>query len=165
MNGLRMEAIAISLGPLNVHWYGIILGAASIIGLLIAIREGKRFGISPDFFMDMMLIGVPSAIIGARFYFVAFKWEDYNDNFWGIFKVWNGGIAIYGALIGNLGKSTVRYSDPILSSKTGYCSYDSVKKHHKRPKTKLDEPLILAPIERSLAFLYTRLLLITNDIT
>jgi phosphatidylglycerol:prolipoprotein diacylglycerol transferase len=75
MNGLRMEAIAISLGPLNVHWYGIILGAASIIGLLIAIREGKRFGISPDFFMDMMLIGVPSAIIGARFYFVAFKWK------------------------------------------------------------------------------------------
>jgi phosphatidylglycerol:prolipoprotein diacylglycerol transferase len=100
MNGLRMEAIAISLGPLNVHRYGIILGAASIIGLLIAIREGKRFGISPDFFMDMMLIGVPSAIIGARFYFVAFKWEDYNDNFWDIFKVWNGGIAIYGALIG-----------------------------------------------------------------
>lgn len=100
MNEQRKEAIAISIGPIDIHWYGIILGAAVLIGLLLSIREGKRFGLSPDFFMDMMLIGVPSAIIGARIYFIVFKWEDYNHNFWEIFKVWNGGIAIYGALIG-----------------------------------------------------------------
>ncbi len=50
--------------------------------------------------MDMLLLGLPSAIIGARIYYVAFKWEDYRDNFWGVFKIWNGGIAIFGALIG-----------------------------------------------------------------
>ena len=50
--------------------------------------------------MDLLLFGVPSAIVGARIYFVAFKWEDYKNNLWDVFKIWNGGIAIYGALIG-----------------------------------------------------------------
>jgi phosphatidylglycerol:prolipoprotein diacylglycerol transferase len=95
-----INPIAFSIGPLQVHWYGIILGTAALIGLLLAIQEGKRFGINPDFFMDLVLLGVPSAIIGARIYYVAFKWEDYRDNLSEVFKVWHGGIAIYGALIG-----------------------------------------------------------------
>lgn len=97
---LAIDPIAFGLGPIQVHWYGIILGTAALIGLLLAIQEGKRFGMNPDFFMDLVLIGVPSAIIGARIYYVAFKWEDYKDNFVEVFKIWNGGIAIYGALIG-----------------------------------------------------------------
>ncbi|WP_308637293.1 prolipoprotein diacylglyceryl transferase [Paenibacillus silvisoli] len=100
MNGLRLDPIAFSLGPLSVHWYGIILGTAALVGLLLAVREGKRFGLSPDFFMDLLLLGVPSAIIGARIYFVAFKWNEYKHNLADAFKIWNGGIAIYGALIG-----------------------------------------------------------------
>lgn len=72
----------------------------ALIGLLLVIREGKRYNIPQEVFMDMVLLGVPSAIIGARIYYVAFKWEDYKDNFWDVFKIWNGGIAIYGALIG-----------------------------------------------------------------
>jgi phosphatidylglycerol:prolipoprotein diacylglycerol transferase len=95
-----LNPIAFSLGPIQVHWYGIILGTAALFGLLLAIREGKRFGIAPDFFMDLLLIGVPSAIIGARIYYVAFKWEDYKNNLPEIFAIWHGGIAIYGALIG-----------------------------------------------------------------
>lgn len=97
---LAINPIAFSIGSLSVHWYGIILGTAALVGLLLAVREGKRFGIVPDFFMDLVLIGVPSAIVGARIYYVAFKWEDYKDNFIEVFKVWHGGIAIYGALIG-----------------------------------------------------------------
>lgn len=97
---LAIDPIALSIGPLNIHWYGIILGTAALVGLMLAIQEGKRYGIVPDFFMDLVLIGVPSAIIGARIYYVAFKWEDYKDNLSEIIKVWHGGIAIYGALIG-----------------------------------------------------------------
>lgn len=95
-----LDPVAFSLGPITVHWYGIILGTAALVGLWLAVMEGKRFGISPDFFMDLLLIGVPSAIIGARIYYVAFKWEAYKDNWLDIFKIWEGGIAIYGALIG-----------------------------------------------------------------
>lgn len=100
MGTLLLDPIAFSIGSLNVHWYGLILGSAALVGLLFAIWEGKRFRIPQEFFMDLLLLGVPSAIIGARIYYVAFKWEDYKNNFWDVFKIWNGGIAIYGALIG-----------------------------------------------------------------
>ncbi|MFM9281053.1 prolipoprotein diacylglyceryl transferase [Paenibacillus jiagnxiensis] len=100
MATLLIDPIAFTLGPLRVHWYGIILGLAALAGMVVAIREGKRYGIPQEFFMDMLLLGVPSAIIGARIYYVAFKWEDYRNNLWDVFKIWNGGIAIYGALIG-----------------------------------------------------------------
>ena len=83
---LLLNPIAFSIGALKVHWYGLILGAAALIGLLLVIREGKRYNIPQEVFMDMVLLGVPSAIIGARIYYVAFKWEDYKDNFWDVFK-------------------------------------------------------------------------------
>jgi phosphatidylglycerol:prolipoprotein diacylglycerol transferase len=95
-----LDPVAIAIGGIKIHWYGIILGTAALAGLLFAIREGKRFLIPPDFFMDLLLIGVPSAIIGARIYYVAFQWEDYQNNLSEIYKIWHGGIAIHGALIG-----------------------------------------------------------------
>ncbi|WP_214626611.1 prolipoprotein diacylglyceryl transferase [Paenibacillus agaridevorans] len=100
MSMLAIDPVVFTLGPLSVRWYGIILGLAALAGLLLAVREGKRFGIKPDFFMDLLLIGAPSAIIAARIYYVAFMWEDYKDNPLDIFKIWEGGIAIYGAIIG-----------------------------------------------------------------
>lgn len=97
---LAIDPIVFSIGSLPVHWYGLILGFGALAGLFLAIREGKRFNIPQEFFMDLLLLGVPSAIIGARIYFVAFKWDDYKNNLIDVFKIWNGGIAIYGALIG-----------------------------------------------------------------
>ncbi|MFE4714711.1 prolipoprotein diacylglyceryl transferase [Paenibacillus sp. NPDC056722] len=97
---LALDPIVFRIGSLPVHWYGLILGLGALVGLFLVIREGSRFGIPQEFFMDMLLLGVPSAIIGARIYYVAFKWNDYKDNFVDVFKIWNGGIAIYGALIG-----------------------------------------------------------------
>ncbi|CAM3703876.1 prolipoprotein diacylglyceryl transferase [Marinicrinis lubricantis] len=97
---LALNPIAFSLGPLTVHWYGIILGTAALVGLLLAIQEGKRFNIRSEFFMDLLLIGAPSAIVAARLYYVVFEWEDYQDNWLDIFAIWKGGIAIHGALIG-----------------------------------------------------------------
>ncbi|WP_042168849.1 prolipoprotein diacylglyceryl transferase [Paenibacillus gorillae] len=97
---MMINPIAFSIGSIDVRWYGIILGTAALVGLLLAVQEGKRFGIKPDFFMDLLLLGVPSAVIGARIYYVAFKWDDYKNNLMDVFKIWNGGIAIYGALIG-----------------------------------------------------------------
>lgn len=97
---LAINPIVFTIGSLPVHWYGLILGFGALVGLFLAIQEGKRFNIPQEFFMDLLLLGVPSAIIGARIYYVAFKWEDYKDNFIDVFKIWNGGIAIYGALIG-----------------------------------------------------------------
>lgn len=100
MSTLLLDPIAFSIGSINVHWYGLILGSAALFGLLLAVWEGKRFQVPQELFMDLLLLGVPSAIIGARIYYVAFMWDEYKNNFWDVFKIWNGGIAIYGALIG-----------------------------------------------------------------
>lgn len=100
MATLLLDPIAFSLGSLKVHWYGLILGLGALVGLMLATREGRRFSISSEFFMDLMLMGVPSSIIGARIYYVGFTWDEYKDNPIDVFKIWNGGIAIYGALIG-----------------------------------------------------------------
>jgi len=100
MRPYLLDPIAFELGPITVHWYGIILATGALVGLLLAIREGRRFGIPSDFFMDLMLIGAPTAIICARIYYVIFEWEKYRDNPVDVFKIWEGGIAIHGALIG-----------------------------------------------------------------
>lgn len=99
---MELNPVAFSFGWVSVYWYGIILGLAALSGLLIAIQEGKRFGITNDFFLDLMLYGVPSAIICARLYYVAFKWDHYRAHPAEIIQIWEGGIAIYGALIGAL---------------------------------------------------------------
>ncbi len=95
-----LDPVALQLGPLKVHWYGIILGTAALVGLLLAIREGKRVGIHPDTWMDLLLYAVPASIIGARTYYVIFQWDYYAANPGKIIAVWEGGLAIHGALIG-----------------------------------------------------------------
>ncbi|QHT60388.1 prolipoprotein diacylglyceryl transferase [Paenibacillus lycopersici] len=95
-----LNPIALTLGPIQIHWYGIIIAVGAMLGLFLAIKEGKRFGISQEFFFDMLLIGLPSALIGARLYYVAFEWGQYKNNPSEIIAIWHGGIAIYGALIG-----------------------------------------------------------------
>ena len=86
-------------GGKEVYWYGIIIVTGLIIAVLLAILNGKKVGISADNISDYMLITVPLAIIGARLYYCAFTWDSYKDNPFDIIKIWNGGLAIYGAII------------------------------------------------------------------
>ncbi|CAM3480279.1 prolipoprotein diacylglyceryl transferase [Aeromicrobium ponti] len=95
-----LDPIAISLGPIQVHWYGLIIGIGIALALIIAMREGERRGLPKDIFADLMLWAIPIAIISARIYYVIFQWDFYSQNPGEIIKIWNGGIAIHGALIG-----------------------------------------------------------------
>lgn len=97
-----IDPIAISLGPFNVHWYGVIIGVGLALALIIAMREGEKRGLPKDIFADLMLWAIPIAIISARIYYVTFEWEYYSQNPGDIIKIWNGGIAIHGALIGSV---------------------------------------------------------------
>ncbi|MBY0159010.1 prolipoprotein diacylglyceryl transferase [Cytobacillus oceanisediminis] len=97
-----LDPIAISLGPIQVHWYGLIIGVGIALALIIAMREGERRGLPKDIFADLMLWAIPIAIISARIYYVIFQWDFYSQNPGEIIKIWNGGIAIHGALIGSV---------------------------------------------------------------
>jgi phosphatidylglycerol---prolipoprotein diacylglyceryl transferase len=97
-----IDPIAFQLGPLQVHWYGVIIGLGIALGLYFAISESKRLGLHPDTFVDLLVWAIPIAILSARAYYVIFEWDYYSQHPGDIIKVWNGGIAIHGALIGSV---------------------------------------------------------------
>ncbi|MGN1399908.1 MAG: prolipoprotein diacylglyceryl transferase [Bacillus sp. (in: firmicutes)] len=95
-----INRVAVDLGFLQIHWYGVIIGLGLLLGLLLALRECERRGVRREDFLDMILYAVPISIISARIYYVIFEWEYYSQNLGSIFAIWRGGIAIHGALIG-----------------------------------------------------------------
>jgi phosphatidylglycerol:prolipoprotein diacylglycerol transferase len=97
-----LDPVAFYLGSYPVHWYGLIIGLGALLGLLWAIREGKKHGFHPDTFTDLLLYGVPAAIIGARAYYVIFRWDYYRENPGDIIAIWEGGLAIHGALLASV---------------------------------------------------------------
>ncbi|MBD1372227.1 prolipoprotein diacylglyceryl transferase [Hazenella sp. IB182357] len=97
---LVLDPVALSLGPISIHWYGIIMGTAAMLGLWLAMREGERRGLEKDLFLDMMIWVIPAAILGARLYYVSFEWSYYAEHPADIIAIWKGGLAIHGGLIG-----------------------------------------------------------------
>lgn len=97
-----LNPIAFSLGPIPVHWYGIIIGSGLALALFLAIREGNKRGLPGETLPDLMIWAIPMAIISARIYYVLFEWGYYSQHVSDIPKIWNGGIAIHGAIIGSV---------------------------------------------------------------
>jgi len=95
-----LNPIALRLGPIQVHWYGVIIASAVVIAVALAVQEGQKRGIRPDDIYDMILWALPFTLIAARAYYVIFQWSYYSQNPGEIIRIWDGGIAIYGGLIG-----------------------------------------------------------------
>ena len=100
------DPIAIHIGH-GIYWYGIILAVAMLAGLLLCMKQARRYGLTQDHVLDLVLWAVPSCIIGARLYYVIFYLDLYrNDdgslNWDEMVAVWDGGLAIYGAVIAAL---------------------------------------------------------------
>ncbi|UQS85079.1 prolipoprotein diacylglyceryl transferase [Apilactobacillus apisilvae] len=96
-----LNPIAFNLGAIQVHWYGIFIASAVMIAVFLSVKEGQKRGILADNIYDMILWALPVAIISARIYYVIFQWSYYSQHLDEIIKIWDGGIAIYGALIGS----------------------------------------------------------------
>ena len=84
----------------EIYLYGIIIAFGFLLGLLYTKKRVKQFGTSFDLVTDAILFAVPLAIVCARIYYVAFQWEQYKDNPISVLYIWQGGIAIYGGVIG-----------------------------------------------------------------
>lgn len=98
---LTLNPIAFSLGPIEVRWYGILIVSGIILAYYVGQKEAIKRGLPQDFLADMLIWAVPIAIICARIYYVAMRWDVYSANPGKIIAVWEGGIAIHGALIGS----------------------------------------------------------------
>jgi len=94
-----MDPIAFEIFGIAIRWYGILLSAGIMAGILLAYNEAKRLGYDPEYIIDLSLWCIPMAVIGARLYYVIFEWDYYRGNIMKIINTREGGLAIHGALI------------------------------------------------------------------
>lgn len=100
--GIEINPIRIiQIGPLNLHLYGIIIGLGLMLAVIYGWKRCKQFGIKQDDITDGVLWVVPFAIICARAYYCIFEWEEqFAQDPISVLYIWNGGLAIYGGIIG-----------------------------------------------------------------
>ena len=102
--GLGLEfvinRVALSLGPITVYWYGVIIAIGFALAVWYAMNKIKTIGLKSDDLIDLLLFAVPISIIGARAYYVLFNYDKlYYYDHASMYKIWDGGLAIYGGLI------------------------------------------------------------------
>ncbi len=89
-----------SLGPLTVHYYGLVIAIGLILAVVYATRRCKAFGVTEDDLLDGVLWVTPFAIVCARAYYCIFSWSEYAADPISVLYIWNGGLAIYGGVLG-----------------------------------------------------------------
>ena len=88
------------IGPLSIHYYGLIIAIGLMLAVFYCSKRASQFGLNEDTLLDGVLWVTPVAVICARIYYCAFSWELYADNPISVLYIWEGGIAIYGSVIG-----------------------------------------------------------------
>ncbi len=92
----------LDLGPFSLRWYGIIIATAVFIGIWLSQQLARRRKLDPDLIADLAIWLVLAAVPAARLYYVAFEWHYYQNHLDQVIQVWQGGIAIHGAILGGL---------------------------------------------------------------
>lgn len=103
---LTVNRTAFSVFGKDIYWYALCILTGYLAGLAFVSATCKKRGVDPDNVFDICLYGLIFGLIGARIYYCIFDWQSIGG-FWGIFKIWEGGIAIYGALIGAIGSAYI----------------------------------------------------------
>lgn len=93
------DRVAFSIFGVDVMWYGLLIGIGFTLATFISYKRAHRHNIDPEFILDLVLFMIPSAIIGARAYYVIFSWDQYAGNLSKIFDIRGGGLAIHGGLL------------------------------------------------------------------
>ena len=100
--GIYLENVpkSFTIFGFTIALYGVVIGIGMLLGILLAAHIAKKENMNPDVIWDFAIYAVIFAIIGARLYYVAFSWNQYKDNLLSIFYLRQGGLAIYGGVIG-----------------------------------------------------------------
>ena len=100
--GIFLEHVgkSFSVFGFEIAYYGCTMALGILVGYLLAAREAKRTGQNPEDYLDMLLYAVIFALVGARIYYVVFSWDNYKNDLLSIFNLRQGGLAIYGGIIG-----------------------------------------------------------------
>lgn len=92
--------VAFTLFGKDIYWYGIIIAMGFLLAVCYMMYRAKSFGLTQDDVLDMVLWAVPIGVVCARLYYCIFYWELYADDPISIVYIWEGGLAIYGGIIG-----------------------------------------------------------------
>jgi len=95
-----MNPTAFQIGNFQIRWYGIIIAFGVIVATMLASYNSKKKNVDFNVILDGFFVAFPAAIIGARMYYVAFEFENYNGNIIDMINIRKGGLAIHGGLIG-----------------------------------------------------------------
>ena len=90
----------IEIGSMTIYFYGIVIAAGLLLAVLYGMKRSRQFGLKQDDIIDGVLWIVPVAIVCARIYYCIFSWDSYKNDPISVLYIWEGGIAIYGGVIG-----------------------------------------------------------------
>ena len=94
-----LSPVAFRIGQKEIYWYALIILAGFFAGTALALWDSEKRGIKKDNILDIAIYGIVAGILGARIYYVIFSWREFAGDISGIFRIWEGGLAIYGGII------------------------------------------------------------------
>lgn len=97
-----IDRVAFSIGGFNIYWYAILITSGVLLALLYAKFNCKRFCCNMDQILNCFIVGLITAVVGARLYYVVFSWDQFADDPISMLYIRDGGLAIYGGIIGGL---------------------------------------------------------------
>ena len=103
----NISPVAFTIAGKDIYWYALIILIGFIAGIVIASIGSEKRGLSQDSVLDIAIYGIIAGILGARIYYVLFSLDEFKDDWLDIFRIWEGGLAIYGGVIGALISTSV----------------------------------------------------------
>lgn len=94
-----MNRVLVSVCSINIYWYSVLIVMSIVIGMFFSLKEASKNGLSKEFLYDLIFYLIPVSVVGARLYYVIFNFSLFEDDLLSVFRIWEGGIAIYGAII------------------------------------------------------------------
>lgn len=92
-------SVAFTVFGIDIMWYGLLIGGGFLLAVIISCVRAPKYNIDPDFILTLTIWLIPSAIVGARLYYVIFSWDDFKGDLMKIFDIRSGGLAVHGGLI------------------------------------------------------------------
>lgn len=99
---IHVNSTVFSIGGLDIQWYGLLITLGLLLAMIYAFTQVRKYGLNPDRFLDAVIGGIIGGIVGARAYYVILEWDTYAGDWKSIFNLRQGGLAIYGGIIGAL---------------------------------------------------------------
>lgn len=96
---MNINPIAFTLFGIDVRWYGVLIGTGMLLGVFLSYNRAEKLGIDRERVLDICIIGIPMAIIGARFWYVIFNWSYYHGSIMDMINIRHGGLAFHGGVI------------------------------------------------------------------